>query len=142
MKNDLIMSGYFYSGISNCFVLRDAASTLEPCTRAVLVLSRPVSDSLSESPARVRPEPVFPPSPKTAYSLLLFQLFKYSFVWNGKVIVFCVVKVNLEKRLEHFLFIKGLILFVCTQNFNRTCFYKIKGEKAVSVLSRSASEKL
>ncbi len=36
MKNDLIMSGYFYSGISNCFVLRDAASTLEPCTRAFI----------------------------------------------------------------------------------------------------------
>ncbi len=37
--------------------------------------------------------------------------------------------------------IKGLLLFVCTQTINKTCFYKIKGGKAVSVLSRTASEK-
>ncbi len=42
--------------------------------------------------------------------------------------------------------VKGLLLFVCTRNINKTCFYRIKKKKqdalsAVSVLSRSASDK-
>ncbi len=41
--------------------------------------------------------------------------------------------------------VKGLLLFLCSHNINKTCFYKIKRNQdavsAVSVLSRSASDK-
>ncbi len=95
------------------------ASNIAPSpalARDAQALARPVYNSLSELPAWDRPEPVFfPLFPKQL--ILHFQLFKlFSFVCNGKVIIFSFVfsfldKVNLEKRLEHFLFIISLSFF-------------------------------
>ncbi len=64
------------------------ASNLGPSpalARDAQALDRPASDSLSELPAQVRPEPVF-------LFLFMFQLLKlFNFVCNGKVIIVCVI---------------------------------------------------
>ncbi len=58
--------------------------------RDAQALARPVSDSLSELPARVRPDPsFFSPSPKTAYTTVsAIKILQFCMKWQSDCISF------------------------------------------------------
>ncbi len=75
--------------------------------------SRPLADSLPVFSAQVRLS--FFSLSRFLITQLLLQLLKYfSFVFNCKVIFLIVsLLINLEKCLEHFLFVKFKVFLVC-----------------------------